>query len=71
MRNLIAALALLLATGCTHNLQRPYVEAMEATRVAVEADVEAGLYKPDERSRKTLADWKAANLDAFTVLETE
>ena len=71
MRNLIAACALLLVTGCCHNLQRPYVESMEATRVAIEVDVTAGLYKPDARSRKTLDDWKAANVDALAVLEAE
>ena len=61
----LLSVALAIPTGCRHNLQRSYVESMEATRLAIEADVEEGLYKPDARSAKTLADWKEANEEAF------
>lgn len=59
---------LALPIGCKANLQRDYVEAMERTRKAIEIDVQHGLYKPDARSAKTLADWKDANEEAFKVL---
>ena len=65
---MISAFLALFTIGCTHNLQRPYVESMEATRKAIVADVDAGLYKPDARSDATLAEWKAANVDAFKLL---
>ncbi|KKM69260.1 hypothetical protein LCGC14_1452550 [marine sediment metagenome] len=68
MLSAFMALFTLSLGGCAHNLQRSYVEAMEDTRMAVEADVQAGLYKPDARSDKTLKAWKDANEDAFMAL---
>jgi len=67
----LLSVALAIPTGCAHNLQRSYVESMEATRKAVQADVKAGLYKPDARSAQTLADWKRANEDAFLALQRQ
>ena len=61
----------LFITGCTTNLQRPYVDAMEATRLAVQADVEAGHYVLDRHSTKTLNEWKSANVDAAAALVAE
>ena len=59
----------LLAAGCCTDLQASYVRAMEATRKAVEADVTAGLYKPDAASRRTLDGWKDSNAKAESALE--
>jgi hypothetical protein len=65
----IALASVIAFTGCCGSgLQKEYVGAMEATRRAVEADVDAGLYKPDARSRATLDRWKAANDDAAAAL---
>lgn len=74
--NGFATLALLsaflaLPIGCAADLQRDYVDSMEATRKAVEKDVEHGLYKPDAKSRKTLDEWKDANADADAVLKAD
>lgn len=65
---MLSAFMALFTVGCSHNLQRPYVEAMEDTRMAIEADVQHGLYKPDARSAKTLKDWKDANEEAYKAL---
>lgn len=54
--------------GCTHNLQRPYVESMEKTRKAVEYDVRRGAYKADAATALMLRDWKTANQNAFLAL---
>lgn len=67
-----ALLALALAaTGCTSNLQRSYVDAMIRTKKAVDADVKAGLYKPDANSQRTLDAWAKANADAEAALAAE
>lgn len=68
MLSAFMALFTLSLGGCAHNLQRSYVEAMEDTRMAIEADVVEGLYRPDARSAKTLKKWKEANQDAFLAL---
>lgn len=61
----------MLLSGCVHNLQRPFVEASKAFYEAVEADVEAGLYKPDKHSKATLDAYKQALKDADKVLESD
>ena len=71
----LAKLALLTAAlalpGCCTDLQRSYVDSMESTRKAIEADVTAGLYKPDATSRETLDRWKKANADADAALKVD
>lgn len=57
--------------GCTHNLQESYVDAMDATYEAVQADVKAGVYKVDANSKATLKGWKKANEDARKALEAD
>lgn len=67
-------LALLLpatSSGCRSNLQRSYVDSMKATHKAVMADVKAGLYKPDDSSKRTLDAWAKANDDAEAALAAE
>ena len=64
-------IAAVLTTGCTANLQRPYVESMIATEKAIRADVKAGLYKPDARSNATLDKWTDANADALAALKAQ
>ena len=61
----------LLATGCTSNLQRSYVDSMTATEKAIRADVKAGLYKPDAASKRTLDAWTKANADADAALKAK
>lgn len=69
MKRMILTLCLL-ASGCTHNLQASYVDAMEETYEAIQLDVEKGLYKPDDLSQATLDKWKKANEDARAVLDS-
>ena len=71
LRTALACALIATATGCQHNLQRPYVEAMEQTRVAIEGDVTAGLYKPDKYGRATLDKWATANTDAAAALDAQ
>jgi len=61
-------LAALLVTGCKHNLQTPYVEAMEAYELALDADVKAGHYKLDPLSQGSYDAFKKANKDARAAL---
>ncbi len=63
----ILALALLLS-GCRHDLHRPYAEAMERIRQAVQHDVERGLYRPDAHAARTLLEWREENTRAFLRL---
>ena len=65
----ILIVALLVFTGCANNLQRTYVDSMEATRTAIERDVTDGFYKPDATGRRTLDQWKKANADADAALD--
>ena len=67
----LCVMALPIAQGCSTNLQRRYVQSMEDTRIAVEADVTAGLYKPDALARKTLDGWERNNADAKAVMVAE
>ena len=71
MRFSLFVFVMLSVTGCCHNLQESYVDSMEATYKAVQADVKAGLYKPDATSQQTLKSWKQANDDARKVLESK
>ncbi len=71
MKRLLIVAVLLVTSGCTANLQRPYVESMIATEKAIRADVKAGLYKPDARSNATLDKWTAANADALAALNAQ
>ncbi len=72
MKRILATAALALAlSGCCHNLQGSFVQAMDDTMVAIEADVEAGLYKPDAASAETLLKAKTAIKDAKDVLAKE
>lgn len=64
----LAPMVLFIA-GCASGLQESYVDAMETTYEAVQADVDAGLYKPDEHSKRTLEGWKKANESARKALE--
>jgi len=57
-----------LPIGCSHNLQRPYVEAMEKVRKVIEHDVKRGAYKVDAATAIILADWEVKNVLAFKVL---
>jgi len=58
----------LLITGCKHNLHTPYVEAMEAYELALDADVKAGHYKLDPLSQGSYDAFKKANKDARAAL---
>ena len=68
-RYLILAALVVSLTGCCTDLQESYVSAMESTYSAVQADVKAGLYKPDAASTKTLDGWLKANTDARKALK--
>lgn len=70
IRCLLACLTLAVA-GCVSDLQRPYVEAVEAIRVAVEADVLAGVYQVDTASRTTLDHWRDVQREALESLEVD
>ena len=67
-RFVVVAAILFGGTGCKHNLQRSYIEAMVDTRSAIMADVKVGLYRPDARSDKTLEDWRLLNLAELEAL---
>lgn len=62
---------LALPSGCCHNLQAPFVDAMDATMIAIELDVKHGLYEPDAMSSQTLLRAKSAIADAQAVLAAE
>ena len=68
---MLSAFMALFTTGCCHNLQEPLVKAMEDTVVAIEADVEAGIYKPDVHSKRTIKRLKDATTDARAVLDSD
>ena len=63
--------AVLALSGCCHNLQEPLVSSMEAVMIAIEADVEAGVYKPDVHSKRTIKRLKDATTDARAVLDSD
>lgn len=54
--------------GCTTDLQRDYYETVEAYRLAIEADVTAGIYRVDSQSRATLDDFASTQGSAKEAL---
>lgn len=68
---LLSAFLALPCSGCCTDLNRDYVDAVEATRLAIEADVTAGFYKPDEKSRAMLDGFKQINEEADAVLKAD
>jgi len=64
-----ALMVLATLIGCCTDLQRPYAEAMERTRIAIEMDTTSGRYKTDATSRATLNAWRKANREALADAE--
>ena len=72
--NRLAMLAVFLSiaiTGCRHNLQRPYVDAMIKTERVIRDDIQAGDYLPEPGSILVIDQFTKANENADKVLKAK
>lgn len=67
----LSIITALLFTGCTHNLQEPLVEAVEATVDAIDLDIREGRYSPDPLASVTITRLRDAGKTARRVLDED